>query len=112
MVATIRAANVHEGRNWWVVVPFAPAFGACSPEDQEKVIHSIAECVEGVRRRRMEGVVIVAWRELDRVRFIGPKAYPGPFPKITWPELLRGLGRQFYCDDPVVVNQLRGEGCT
>jgi hypothetical protein len=110
MTIAIRAANVHEGRNWWVVVPFAPTFGVCSPEDQEHVIHSMAECVDGVRRRRMEGVVVVAWRESGRVRFTGPRAYPGPFPKISWPELLRGLVRQFHCDDPFVVNQLRGEG--
>jgi hypothetical protein len=108
---TIRAAHINEGRTWWVVVPFSPAFGECSPEEREKVIDSIADCVDGVRKRRMEGIVLIAWRESDRMHFAGPKNYAGPYPKLSWPELLRRLARQFYCDDPIVMHQLRGEGC-
>jgi hypothetical protein len=103
---TIRSAYVRSSHAHWVIVPMAPTFGECSPAEQQQVMHSFATNIAKAKKMRMDGVVVIAWRDGRHVRYAAQPSVSQPLPNFSWMELIKNLNRLIYCDDPLVLAQL------
>jgi hypothetical protein len=106
VTATIRSAYVRGSRAHWVIVPLASTFGDCSPDEQRKVMESFTSNIAKAKKMRMEGVVVIAWRDGRYVRYTAPPTVSQPLPSFSWMELIKHLNRLIYSDDPLVLAQL------
>jgi hypothetical protein len=115
VVATIRSAYVRGSLAHWVIVPLAPTFGERSADEQLKVMDSFATNIAKAKKMRMEGTVVIAWRDGRHVRYAAPPTVSQPLPDFSWMELIKNLNRLIYSDDPLILAQLshaRGVGAS